>query len=155
LARRALTQGTTARHGPGAQRLLAAPSAILPGVAVNGREQAGVLGNLPRSRPGRRSTKREGGGGARRASDDASTPRAAAAAQRAKPADGPTAARTGGGRRRTSGASPQRSAPRQRPPTARRSSRSDPIGSAVRLAGKVAGAAVRTALGVLKKLPGA
>ena len=87
----------------------------------------GILGNLPRSRPGRRSTKRPAEHGPQKAG------RAPATAGRA-PAD------------RSPGARPSDPPPEARssdPPPEARSS--DPLTGAARAAGQLAGAGLRTA----------
>jgi hypothetical protein len=104
------------------------------------------MGNLPRSRPGRRSEKRTGAGGASR--------KGAAA--------GGASASRGGGAKRTGGAatSPRsrtaRSASKSaRPPSGgdRGSRAPDPLGDAVRVAAKVAGTGIGIATGILRRLP--
>jgi hypothetical protein len=107
-------------------------------VAADRDDEPGVLGNLPRSRPGRRSDKRGGtSAGARAKKPPAKKP----AAARAKP---------------STRAKPQpRPQPRSRPapaPAARKSS-ADPVGQAIELAGKVAAVGVRTAAEIVKRLP--
>jgi hypothetical protein len=102
-----------------------------------------VLGNLPHSRPGRRSEKR-----------DAGRPAAAAgAAARKAETTGAAAARASGARRRARAAEPKPAgAVREEPPAAR-----GPVGAAVHLATKVAGTGVRVtwavAREVLRRLP--
>jgi len=92
-----------------------------------------VLGNLPRSRPGRRSDKRTG----------------AKPAAKGKPA--PKASRTATTKRAAS--KPRAQA---RPAAAARQSpqSSDPLSGAVRFAGQVAGAGFKVAGEVLKRFPG-
>jgi hypothetical protein len=97
------------------------------------------MGNLPRSRPGRRSDKR-GGAGAR-----AKKP-ASAAGQR-KTATRATAKRPSAPR-----TTKRPEAPRPGPVTAR-SGGGDPLAQAVHLAGKVAAVGVRTAADIVKRLP--
>jgi hypothetical protein len=102
-----------------------------------------VLGNLPRSRPGRRSAKR----------DDAKP----AAASPAKPR--PAATKAGGTRpkpKRTASAKRRaraRSVAKEPPPTQRPATPTDPVTGAIRLAGKVAGAGFKVAGEVLKRMP--
>jgi hypothetical protein len=103
-------------------------------VAADRDDEPGVLGNLPRSRPGRRSDKRGGAStGARAKKPPAKKP----AAARAKP---------------STRAKP-RTQPRPRPAPAARKSSPDPVGQAVELAGKVAAVGLRTAAGIVKRLP--
>jgi hypothetical protein len=148
------------------------------GVAADKSDEPGVLGNLPRSRPGHRSDKRGGGargaptgtsgsagGAASRAKASGSSSRAkatrgaaakrkstargaraakasdSAAARRARPAPKPETPRR-----------PEPGAPRSPEPAAHRST--DPLTGAVRLAGKVAEAGLRTAGDLLRRLPG-
>lgn len=102
-----------------------------------------VLGNLPRSRPGRRSAKRDG---TKTAAASASKPRTSAAkagGARAKP-------------KRTAAAKPRtqsRSAATQPPPTQSPATPTDPVTGAIRLAGQVAGVGFKVAGEVLKRLP--
>jgi hypothetical protein len=107
-------------------------------VAADRDDEPGVLGNLPRSRPGRRSDKRGGTStGARAKKPPAKKPAAARAkpSTRAKPRSRPQAQ------------------PRPRPAPAARKSSPDPVGQAVELAGKVAAVGLRTAAGIVKRLP--
>jgi hypothetical protein len=117
-------------------------------------EDPSVLGNLPRSRPGHRSEKRK-------------------AAKKASPATGPAApkasrstgskARSSGSKAR-SGAAAQRAASSSktraragsgsRPAQQARPASTDPVTGAIRLAGQVAGAGLKVAGEVLKRLPG-
>jgi hypothetical protein len=122
-------------------------------VAAGKSDEPGVLGNLPRSRPGHRSEKRGGGvraAAAATAADAAKVAGRKPAAARSKPAAKP--------RRKPAAASrPKAEPPRKRPqpvaetaaPTA-----SDPLTGAVRLAGKVAEAGLKTAGSLLRRLPG-
>lgn len=119
-----------------------------------------MLGNLPRSRPGRRSDKRAAGGAARKPADAKGVPpkRSSAAASRAKRSAGgarkPAAARPSTGTpSRSSAASRSRSSQpaEQRP---RSSGGGDPITQTIRIAGKVAEAGVKTVAGIVKRLPG-
>jgi hypothetical protein len=88
-------------------------------------EDSGVLGNLPRSRPGTRSAKR-----------DAPARAARAAEQRgAKAAQPPRQARS-----------------RPTPPAQPAPTPSDPVGGAVRGAAKAAGAGLKLANGVTREL---
>jgi hypothetical protein len=95
-------------------------------------DEGGVLGNLPRSRPGRRSQKRTGGGAGKRPAD--TTRRAAARSERRST----KAARSPGPDRP---AKPPQGAPGN-----------DPVGDAVRLATQVPLAGVRVAAGVTREL---
>ena len=94
-----------------------------------------VLGNLPRSRPGRRSTKRD----AAKAGGAKPKPKRAASA---KPRGQAGSARA-----------QARSAAKQPPPTRQPAGPSDPVTGAIRLAGQVAGAGFKVAGEVLKRLP--
>jgi hypothetical protein len=156
------------------------------GVAADKSDEPGVLGNLPRSRPGQRSDKRGGGGraaatgtsggaagaaGKASAGGSARTP-ATSSSGRAKPTRG-TASKgksTARGTRATKASKsaaarrarpapkpetprrPEPEAPRSPEPATRRST--DPLTGAVRLAGKVAEAGLRTAGDLLRRLPG-
>jgi hypothetical protein len=95
-----------------------------------------VLGNLPRSRPGRRSDKRAG------------------AKARAKPkqpaAPAPKPRRPASSKPRTTRAATSSQSSR-RPPA--RPQPTDPVSGAIRLAGQVAGAGMKVAGEVLKRLP--
>jgi hypothetical protein len=105
------------------------------------------MGNLPRSRPGRRSQKRDSGSGSKRTATGSkrtaakatarSKPHAAAAAKQAKPA----AAEPREPRKAEPVAADQRDRPR------------DPVSEAVRLAGEVAGVGFKVAGGILRRLP--
>jgi hypothetical protein len=94
-------------------------------------EDSGVLGNLPRSRPGTRSQKRDA---------------KARAARSAERRDAPAA--------RTSAQARKRPTP---PPPAPEPQGGDPVGEAVRTAAKLAGGGLKLANGltreVLKRLP--
>jgi hypothetical protein len=113
------------------------------GVAADKSDEPGVLGNLPRSRPGQRSDKRA------TAAKGKSSPRGAratkasksATARRARPAPKPEPPRR-----------PEPEAPRSADPAAHRST--DPLTGAVRLAGRVAEAGLKTAGDLLRRLPG-
>jgi hypothetical protein len=126
-------------------------------VAADDSDEPGVLGNLPRSRPGRRSDKRGSGTGASTrkqpaagatAKRGASSARASATAPRAKPATA---------KKPTPRARPKISTPppreEQRPPAASQGG-DDPLTQAVKLAGKVAETGVKTGVGILKRLSG-
>jgi hypothetical protein len=103
-------------------------------VAADRDDEPGVLGNLPRSRPGRRSDKRGGTSTSARA--------------KKPPAKKPAAARA-----KPSTRAKPRPQPRPRPAPAARKSSPDPVGQAVELAGKVAAVGLRTAAGIVKRLP--
>jgi len=111
--------------------------------------EGGVLGNLPHSRPGRRSEKREAGrpGGAARAA----ARRAEATDAAAKPAG-----KTSGTRRKARAADPK-PAGAARGDSAAGATPRGPIGDAVHMAVKVAGAPFRVAGAlaqeVLRRLP--
>jgi hypothetical protein len=137
-------------------------------------DDPGVMGNLPRSRPGRRSSKRGG------ATGESTKPKAAAASKAAggksaagrstakKPAAAKPAAakrtRTAGSttasaRGRTSASAGQRKpsppqgdqgAPRQEQVT---QGSTDPVTGAVLLAGKVVEGGLKVAGGIIKRLP--
>lgn len=146
----------------------AAPTGIFRAVmAGSDNDEPGVLGNLPRSRPGRRSDKR-GVGGTRAAktagaakssgsrasgSSGARAKRPTAAASSAKSGTRPSTARKAP---RSTGApasaASSRSEPRARPEPAREPG--DPLTQAVRLAGKVAETGVKTGVGILRRLSG-
>jgi hypothetical protein len=102
--------------------------------------ERGVLGNLPRTRPGHRSDKRAGGRPAE----------AAGVAARKAEAGGGAAARTPRPKRAGAGRKPAPEQPRQ-------SATGGPIEGAVHTAGKIAGAGARIAEGlareVLRRLP--
>jgi hypothetical protein len=125
-------------------------------MAADDRDEQGVLGNLPRSRPGRRSAKRtsatgDGGGSPPRAKAKAAktTSRPASRSSSAKP----TASRPGTGGSRPSA----RSTPKARTESGGRPERQepgDPLSQAVRLAGKVAETGMKTGVGILKRLSG-
>ena len=122
-------------------------------------DEKGVLGNLPRSRPGRRSDKR--------ATTSSRPAKAAERAAKASEGDLPKAPAAGrssaapkaaGSARRTT--SPKvKPAPRNGPPPPERAvpTHSDPLADAVRVASKVAGAGARVGVGlaqeVLRRLP--
>jgi hypothetical protein len=101
-------------------------------------DDPGVLGNLPRSRPGRRSDKRGG-----------RKPASAGSAQ-AKPKAKRPAAKAGGasGRR----AAPAR-ARQPRRPTQPEARGVDPVTEAIRLAGQAAALPFKVAGEVIKRLP--
>jgi hypothetical protein len=118
-----------------------APTGIFRLVAGERDDEPGVMGNLPRSRPGRRSAKR--GGSSTRAKTPAPPKKRAAATRTSAAAKKKPAPR----------ARPQaqRTRPAPAPPAANKGN--DPVGQAVELAGKVAALGVRTAAGIVKRLP--
>jgi hypothetical protein len=97
------------------------------------------MGNLPRSRPGRRSEKRSG----------AKKPTPKAKTQRGGSASAATG-RKAGSAKSTGSASPESAGRKAAPSTSRGP---DPVGDAMRIAAKVAGAGVGVAAGILKRLP--
>src|SRR5262245_27991726 len=138
-------------------------------------DDGGVLGNLPRSRPGRRSEKRagakQGGAAAKPATTSkraaapgaAGAERPAASAERAARSaerrDAPAARQAPGSEarapRRAAAAREERAAAGRDEAAGRAGS--DPVGDAIRTATKVAGTGVRVAAGVahevLRRLP--
>src|SRR4051812_31699505 len=144
-------------------------------VAADKSDEQGVLGNLPRARPGVRSSKRRGSSGTATGTEASgkasgkSAPakaRASAAAgtkpnaesapsKRAAAAPRPKPAKRAAAASRPKPAPPprpERNAPQ--PPTDQQRGSTDPLTGAVRLAGKVAEAGLKTAGGLLKRLPG-
>jgi len=107
-------------------------------------DEGGVLGNLPRSRPGRRSEKRDAGRSAK------TSPRASKTSARAAQT---AEARSAKAARPSGQASGRPEPPPQRPAEGG----PDPVGDAVRLAAGVAGLGFRVANGVtrevLRRLP--
>jgi hypothetical protein len=107
------------------------------------------MGNLPRSRPGRRSDKRAGAsaspGGGAKSGTGARTTKAAASSARGGASAG-TARRATGARKPAAAASARRAADG-------RGSGPDPLGDAVRVAAKVAGTGIGIATGILRRLP--
>ncbi|MEA2421923.1 MAG: hypothetical protein QOF55_1022 [Thermoleophilaceae bacterium] len=141
-------------------------------MAADKSDDPGVLGNLPRSRPGHRSDKRAAGG-AGRAKPAAEAATSGGTTARAKATAGAPSGRaktTAAGKRRAASST----AARQRKPAARPSEPAperqarvpepapertprpsgDPLTGAVRLAGKVAEAGLKTAGDLLRRLPG-
>jgi hypothetical protein len=107
-------------------------------------DDGGVLGNLPRSRPGQRSEKRTG-----RAAAEAAAPK-----ERAQPGKTAGARPSGGGaRRQAAGARASTGAPPKQPA----SHAGDPVGDAIRTVTGVAATGARVAGGVarevLRRLP--
>jgi hypothetical protein len=136
-------------------------------VAADKSDEQGVLGNLPRSRPGRRSARRGGDSetAAKTAAGAKATPSAAkASAVKASPSTRAKAARA---KTKAKAKAPARAAPKPKqarpkqaptpvPPPAAPESHggTDPLTGAVRLAGKVAEVGLKTAGSLLKRLPG-
>jgi hypothetical protein len=130
-------------------------------------DDPGVMGNLPRSRPGQRSAKRAGSGGsAKKAAgggkQTAGGAKPAAGRAKAAKATGRAKAAKATGARAQRSARPKATASRSRPARpadeARRqpqpaTSGPDPLGDAVRVAAKLAGAGVGVAAGILRRLP--
>jgi len=121
-------------------------------------DDPGVMGNLPRSRPGRRSEKRSTGasGRGRKPAGAGSTPARTAAAPSssgeggapARPAPAPRSARKPStGRGSTTAARAERAAARAG------AGGPDPVGDALKVAGKLAGAGLGIAAEVLRRLP--
>lgn len=112
-------------------------------------DDSGVLGNLPRSRPGQRSDKRRAGTRTPAAAGPRprkATAQSAAAKQRSRSGASPRTARPKGAPR---AAKQSRPAPTQAPRAA-----SDPITEAVRVAAKLTEFGVGVAGGILRRLPG-
>jgi hypothetical protein len=126
------------------------------------------MGNLPRSRPGRRSSKRDGGRASKPAettpatevsASGTGTPKASGAGKSA--AGRPTAKKAAprrapaGGRKTTAAGSRAASRPAA-PPTRDREEQAggtDPVTGAVLLAGKVVEGGLKVAGGIIKRLP--
>ena len=108
-------------------------------------EQPGVLGNLPRSRPGQRSEKRAG---ARAAAAGAAKP--SPAAKRAAT----TARKRTATRKPPAASTERRERPAPEPQPAATESSPDLITIPFRVAGKVAEVGLKTAGGILRRLPG-
>jgi hypothetical protein len=127
----------------GPERRDAAATAIFPGVADRD-DEPGVLGNLPRSRPGRRSDKRAAGGAAAK--------RPAAKRRTASSGTASSSSRTPAAKRPPQ--PPPRPQQRPRAQAQARPSGGDPISQAVQIAGRVAAVGVKTAAGIIRRLPG-
>jgi hypothetical protein len=139
-------------RGPG--RGEAGSGAILCGVSAGKSDEPGVLGNLPRSRPGVRSDKRRGANGGA-AGDGATAASAAAGPAETSPARRPKAPHPKTtARAKSSGGSSRPTEPAREPEARPDSQRHDPLTDAVRLAGKVAETGLKTVSGLLKRLPG-
>ena len=128
-------------------------------------DDPGVMGNLPRSRPGRRSSKRDTTRGRAKATEQ--TTEVTAASAQSKPSAGKSAAgrpkkstpkRTAAKRTTTAkGSAPSRARARasDQPPrqeTATHGS-TDPVTGAVIFAGKVVEGGLKVAGGIIKRLP--
>jgi hypothetical protein len=153
--------------GPGGHD--AAPTAIFQSVmADRDNEEPGVLGNLPRSRPGRRSDKRTTGGArttkaagtAKASGSKSSKASSSSTGTRAKRPATAASGRKTGARASTpprstgapaSAASTRQEAPSRREPAQRSG---DPLAQAVHLAAKVAETGVKTGVGILRRLSG-
>jgi hypothetical protein len=131
-------------------------------------DDPGVMGNLPRSRPGRRSEKRAAGGGAKRASGGggaakpkaaraSSKPKARAAGAKARP--GGAKARAAGGRAGAASRGSARPGREQAPPTAVREERvespqgQDPVTAAIKLGMAVGDAGLKVVARLARRLP--
>jgi hypothetical protein len=143
-------------------------------MAADKTDEPGVLGNLPRSRPGHRSDKRRAGASAAGEPAQPKTfsapsaaapkktvaakpkPAAAKAAAAAKPKPRPAAAKAKPKRAPAPAARSTKPTPAPEPtPTPERpTERHDPLTDAVRIAGKVAEAGIKTAGQLLRRLPG-
>jgi hypothetical protein len=117
-------------------------------VAADETDQPGVLGNLPRSRPGQRSEKR---GGAKRATAAAGAKPTVRARPAPKRAPAKTRKTPASARKPRAAAAPE---PRERPAPRPAQTATDPIATAFRVAGKVAEVGLKTAGGILRRLPG-
>jgi hypothetical protein len=125
-------------------------------------DDPGVMGNLPRSRPGRRSSKRGGTGGGGTSGDGAAKPKAAkSTAAKKTTASRPAKRRSTSGAKAGSAPRPRaRAQQRTKPPAASQSppqadvrGSTDPVTGAVMLAGKVVEGGLKVAGGILKRLP--
>ena len=136
---------------PGPRR--GGPSGILAAVA----DDPGVMGNLPRSRPGRRSDKRSSGasGGARKAAGSGSTRSRSSASAASRAGDGASAkaAAEPSVRKASAGRGSTTAARAERGPARPAAGGPDPVGDALKVAGKVAGAGLGIAVEVLRRLP--
>ena len=113
-------------------------------MAADKNDEPGVLGNLPRSRPGHRSDKRGGRPAAAKAK---------AAKPRAPKAPSASATATARAARPVPPPRAEREAPRPRVEAEQHRSGA-PLSAAVHLAGKVAEAGLKTAGDLLRRLPG-
>jgi hypothetical protein len=114
-------------------------------------DDPGVMGNLPRSRPGQRSSKRDGG-----------APKSAAAKPTAKKTTTrrPAKRTSKSGAKSTATTSPRARAQQKttrpspdRPPQPAPSGGTDPVTGAVMLAGKVVEGGLKVAGSIIKRLP--
>ncbi len=107
----------------------------------------GILGNLPRSRPGVRSDKRAGGG---------ATPKPPAATPK-QPAAKPRAPKQPVAKSRATRPPAAKAAPPKPPPAPKAAPSRDPVEQAVHLVGEVAETGIKVvakvAVGVLRRLP--
>jgi hypothetical protein len=121
-------------------------------------EARGVLGRLPRSRPGQRSDKRGGGAAAGARGSGASDGARGRAAGEGEGKDGRDRARPPTRPSRGAAAQPRppaggaRQAPAERTPASSENSRG-PVGEAAHVAGRAARLGLGVAGGVLKRLP--
>jgi hypothetical protein len=133
-------------------------------------DDSGVMGNLPRSRPGRRSAKRGGAGDTEQQAAER-TPAAAKRAASGTPAAGrakrtsttkdaasrrPAAAKRTAAARKEPTAAQRAAAATQAepsPPPAPKSKSPDPFTGAVMIAGKVVESGLKVAGGIIKRLP--
>jgi hypothetical protein len=106
------------------------------------------MGNLPRSRPGRRSEKRTGAGASPGGPAKSAAPKARATSAKAAPRSSAKKAPRSPARPAAARPAPARGS---RPDSTARGP--DPIGDAARVAAKVAGAGLGLAANVLKRLP--
>jgi hypothetical protein len=124
-------------------------------VAPDKSDEQGVLGNLPRSRPGQRSAKRGGGSTAKAAP----ATRAKVAKAKARTKAKSSAAGTRAKRPRKPAAAPPKTtvttaSERREPPPQAPASGDDPVTGAVKVAAKVATIGPRAAIGITKRLLG-
>jgi hypothetical protein len=104
-------------------------------------DEGGVLGNLPNTRPGKRSAKRERPA---RATETAAVRAEAAGKPAAEPARSSAAKRTS--------AKASRTAARRPPETPRKEASADPVGTVVRTAAGLAASGVKAAGAVTQEL---
>jgi len=100
-------------------------------------DDPGLLGNLPRARPGTRSDKRASAG----------TPKAAAPKAKPKPRPAKAAPKA-----TTPRAKPRAKPANPKPRPVPESPAGDPVSEALRAAGRIAGAGARTANGVTREI---
>ena len=122
-------------------------------MAADKSHDPGVLGNLPRSRPGQRSEKRGG--------TAAASPSTRAKVARAKTTAKAKSSSAGTRKRESAAPATAKKRPPAEPPRTslppqhqRHDSGSDPVAGAVQLAGKVAATPLKVAAGILRRLPG-